>query len=871
MFTLAFGIGEFFVGIVGALFRTVASAYDLIIAVANSININNELIEPLYQNLYMLVGIFMLFRIAISLLNMLINPDKVSDKKSGAGNLFMRIFISLGLLIAMPFIFNFTLGVQNALVNEDGLLYRLFPLEDIGSTNNLASLNVLDNVETVNAAENLTCYYGYSGDTSWNLTNKKDQNQKYAAAFAFEFYKAEQCAHRIYDTEMVSGEEVEKESEWCVRVKTGKVDPDDYLEFSNITFNKKIYFSGDDEFDGTSCPLAIDGVWCQAFTGDGNTAQNLICWGGTLNPRGDAYSEFERFNFETTFSNNYSIVSDDYESFKEDFVRRLVNYNEDDLNTWIGEGAFSQMADQAGLVGECIDFMDSNKDNRASAQALRFANSAARLMIDLKDHSPTDEVKNSGLFNWFSDGTTYGEARNCFIYGSKADRDIGKAYDQGEIDVNVIFSIVVAIIMLFLLFSIAIDVALRNFKLLFLQVIAPIPILSRINPEDKIFDTYLKQYIGTYVDLFIKIIVINAGLYMLYLFSEVDVPDLGFFGNLVIILGGLLFIKTMPSFVSKIFGIQDAAGSFKDSIKMAKAAVGVGAGVAIGGALLAPNAVRSFRATKGQSTGNRLAAVAHSLGSGAFSTVKNLKNNAKGTISGSLATGKDSWSKTSANVAKYQSGIAAGALLGNTMTMNLLNRSRQDERVEAAYEDILKRRKTMDDQVKGEILKGKDRYRLHNLTGAAAELNGLSMQQVHGLIESNKDIYGWDLSPEKISAYKKAYADGMNNASAMYVRDVRTGVIDDIQGKMFMENYDMGVQHYQQVFGTKDAPAKDPHYKYDFNQFISTDEIVHSRLTGDDFGKLYKNTKSFVDKQSAEFSNSSTRVSHYKADQSKNK
>lgn len=91
------GIGKTLTMIVAALYRTVASLYSGMIEAATTFN-SSELsmfLQSLIDNIYVLIGVFMLFRIAVSLLNYLVDPSKIDDKKIGGGQLVMHILISM--------------------------------------------------------------------------------------------------------------------------------------------------------------------------------------------------------------------------------------------------------------------------------------------------------------------------------------------------------------------------------------------------------------------------------------------------------------------------------------------------------------------------------------------------------------------------------------------------------------------------------------------------------------------------------------------------------------------------------------------------------------------------------------------------------
>ena len=74
--------------------------------------------EVFYQRVYAILGIFVLFRVAFSLIQMLINPDLINDKQKSPGKIAMRVVVSLMLIIAVPSIFSFAYRVQSAVLGE---------------------------------------------------------------------------------------------------------------------------------------------------------------------------------------------------------------------------------------------------------------------------------------------------------------------------------------------------------------------------------------------------------------------------------------------------------------------------------------------------------------------------------------------------------------------------------------------------------------------------------------------------------------------------------------------------------------------------------------------------------------------------------
>ena len=94
--------------------------------------------ESFFTRIYVLLGIFILFKVAFSLVQMLANPDMLADKERGAGKLATRVVMVLGLIIMVPTIFSLAYKLQNAVIN-DNLIGRLIlgdtamsPSDDFG-------------------------------------------------------------------------------------------------------------------------------------------------------------------------------------------------------------------------------------------------------------------------------------------------------------------------------------------------------------------------------------------------------------------------------------------------------------------------------------------------------------------------------------------------------------------------------------------------------------------------------------------------------------------------------------------------------------------------------------------------------------------
>lgn len=71
------------------------------------------------KNCYIIIGIFALFRIALILINTIIDPEKFSDKNTNIGNMLGRIVIVVVLLVAVPFVFSKSRELQTTIINNN--------------------------------------------------------------------------------------------------------------------------------------------------------------------------------------------------------------------------------------------------------------------------------------------------------------------------------------------------------------------------------------------------------------------------------------------------------------------------------------------------------------------------------------------------------------------------------------------------------------------------------------------------------------------------------------------------------------------------------------------------------------------------------
>lgn len=77
-----------------------------------------EQIEAIANRIYIVVGVLMLFKLVISAIQYMINPDTFDDKEKGLTGILKKTAISIGLIVLVPAVFNFMVAIQNTIITS---------------------------------------------------------------------------------------------------------------------------------------------------------------------------------------------------------------------------------------------------------------------------------------------------------------------------------------------------------------------------------------------------------------------------------------------------------------------------------------------------------------------------------------------------------------------------------------------------------------------------------------------------------------------------------------------------------------------------------------------------------------------------------
>ncbi len=160
-----------------AVYTLLSAMYQIFFNVSSAQLFENETIKNFYGRVQLIIGVFMVFKLAITILQGIMNPDKFTNNKDGFGTIITRVIISL-IMLAVIVPINVP-DVQNAnsyekYINNNGLLFgTLYSLQDrILSGNTLGRL-ILGTTDSSEDSSN-------SNSNQSGMTQAQIQQQKLA-------------------------------------------------------------------------------------------------------------------------------------------------------------------------------------------------------------------------------------------------------------------------------------------------------------------------------------------------------------------------------------------------------------------------------------------------------------------------------------------------------------------------------------------------------------------------------------------------------------------------------------------------------------------------------------------------------------------
>ena len=184
------------------LYKWIIFLYDLFLTLCNGKILDTEIVNSLTKRIGLILGVIMLFIVLVSMIKMILEPEKANDKEAGVGSIVKRIIIVVVMLGLAPRLFELTYDIQKVILgqnkNNTNVIQNLILPYKIENNDNFGialSLNLLESFYYVDKDNGLCdIYYNV---LERNVLEKQD------------FTLGEACLNSKYDTE-VDGQSVTK-------------------------------------------------------------------------------------------------------------------------------------------------------------------------------------------------------------------------------------------------------------------------------------------------------------------------------------------------------------------------------------------------------------------------------------------------------------------------------------------------------------------------------------------------------------------------------------------------------------------------------------------------------------------------------------
>lgn len=311
-------------------------------------------------------------------------------------------------------------------------------------------------------------------------------------------------------------------------------------------------------------------------------------------------------------------------------------------------------------------------------------------MADVKDcldtfqqNLPDDATYNNvTLYSFFKHTPTGRVDENC-VGNICDDRDFSQLgrllswKDNGDYVINYlpIISAAAGIYVIFLLIGFCVDIAVRAIKLCFLQMVAPIAIVSYVDPKESIsngkLNSWIKECASTYFSLFLRLATIFLVMFLISMIASTllsggeyisGLPEDNSYNiwvYLFLVIGAFMFAKQVPNIIENIFGIKGSGdlnlNPFKNAGFNALAGGAVGLGIGVAGAATGSGIGRIATGTLG--------GFANGLGGKKINEIANMQADTNRRLGMARSSGSDFFGRMGA---RFSSTLGTPGALGRT-------------------------------------------------------------------------------------------------------------------------------------------------------------------------------------------------------------
>lgn len=100
------------------IYRLIVFIYDVFYNLGTARLLYDSDVQPIFNKIGLIIGIFMLFRIIFAFVQYIVNPEVMLDKSKGVGKIVIKVVVSIVLLGSTQYLFNAAFSIQEKLLDS---------------------------------------------------------------------------------------------------------------------------------------------------------------------------------------------------------------------------------------------------------------------------------------------------------------------------------------------------------------------------------------------------------------------------------------------------------------------------------------------------------------------------------------------------------------------------------------------------------------------------------------------------------------------------------------------------------------------------------------------------------------------------------
>lgn len=174
------------------IYGLIPTVYNFVMTMARVDLFKPSAIQTLANNIYAILGLFLIFRLAFVLLNAIIDPEKLTDKNSGFGKMMTNFVVALVLIVVIPWGFDLSKQLQTEIIEND-VIVRIFlgertdrnnPGQNMGSLSLQSFLSINEGLlEKIGELQNVGDLYTITGLSGDEVAYAENYYKGFNAAF----------------------------------------------------------------------------------------------------------------------------------------------------------------------------------------------------------------------------------------------------------------------------------------------------------------------------------------------------------------------------------------------------------------------------------------------------------------------------------------------------------------------------------------------------------------------------------------------------------------------------------------------------------------------------------------------------------------